>query len=184
MKHRKLINTICVFGGILWANIMILAFCVIVYLLSSQIGPVDSYSQHLEIQAPSGWKTVSIRGSLNDGADIELMNRKNQSYLIAILYDKEDYEYTYDEFASMCFQELEELYDTTITDIYQLQTKKNKDWFYTTLHTTYEGTKLYLRSYVIETENYYVEVLSWATRSHQEYLDEVSDDMVLSIQEI
>ncbi len=138
----------------------------------------DSYNGKFQITANSNWKATS-QGELNENADIEIADDDNQKYLISIMESKEDLDWDYKQYSNYILKQNAEIYETTIEEV---KTTKINDYDidYVELKSSPNGVNIYMRIYVIETKNYYGQILIWTKYSQRNDVKEEFDKIVSS----
>lgn len=149
----------------------------------SKMVDFSSYNDKFTVTASDKWKAVSNKGELNDSADIEISDAKNQKYMIALMESKEDISWSYDEYSEFILNQNSTIYDVTLDDI---KTTKiggyNANWV--EFKTQPSGINIYMRIYVVETENYYGQILIWTKYSSKDDVKEEFDKIVSSFKEV
>lgn len=133
-----------------------------------------SYNDKFTVMVNSGWQEAE-RGTLNTSADIELADFKNEKFFVALMENKEDFNWTYDEYVNNTIEANSSVYPG-ITDSEKNDIKIGEyNCKYVELKVTTEssGINTYMQIYYVETENYYGQLLAWTLYSKKdEYRDE------------
>lgn len=142
-----------------------------------------SYNEKFEVTANSSWKKAATKGELNDSADIEISDAKNQKYMIALMESKEDLTWSYDEYSEFILKQNSTIYGVELKDI---KTTKidGHDVDYVEFMTKPDGINIYMRIYVVETENYYGQILIWTKYSQRDDVKDEFDKIVSSFKEV
>lgn len=133
-----------------------------------------SYNDKFTVMVNSGWQEAE-RGTLNTSADIELADFKNEKFFVALMENKEDFNWTYDEYVNNTIEANSSVYPG-INDAEKNDIKIGEyNCKYVELKVTTEssGINTYMQIYYVETENYYGQLLAWTLYSQKdEYRDE------------
>lgn len=143
---------------------------------------IKSYDESFEITVPSNWNVVDNKGDLNDVANIELSNKRNQKYLIAITESKEDLDMSFEEYQETIFTQHESNYDVKLTNKQDTEINGNKAK-YVEFKTKFKSTNVYMRIYTIESQNYYSQILIWTTYSQKELVQKEFNKIIDSYKE-
>ena len=144
----------------------------------------NSYDSNFTITATSGW-SIPTQGTLNDEADLELVDNNNNKYFVALMEAKEDFDWSYEEYATNMLESNAESYGITIDEI-QTITIDEHECQYIEFKTTTDNTSLnfYTQVYIVETDNYYGQLMTWTIYSQSdEYRDEFIE-MVKTFKEV
>ena len=82
--------------GLMLCTILILTGCSKANTNSNKI-TYNSYNDIFSVEAVNGWQQVE-QGTLNSLADIELADLKNDKYFVALMENKADFEWSYEEY--------------------------------------------------------------------------------------
>lgn len=142
----------------------------------------NSYNEKFQITADSSWKKTS-KGELNDSADIEIADTRNQKYMIVLMESKEDLSWSYEEYSDFILAQNSTIYSVELDDV---KTTKidGYDVDYVEFMTKPDGINIYMRIYVVETENYYGQILIWTKYSQRNDVKDEFDKIISSFKEI
>lgn len=158
--------------GLMLCTILILTGCSKANTNSNKI-TYNSYNDIFSVEAVNGWQQVE-QGTLNSSADIELADLKNDKYFVALMENKADFEWSYEEYINNTIASNASTYN--LTDYEKKDIKiGNYDCKYIEFKSTNNDTEVntYIQIYYVETENYYGQLLTWTLNSKKdEYKDE------------
>lgn len=143
----------------------------------------NSYNNKFSVTASSEWKAVSNKGELNDSADIEIADKDSQKYFIALMESKEDITWDYKEYSNFILQQNSTIYDVTLDDIKTTEID-GYNVEYVEFKTQPNGINIYMRIYVVETKNYYGQILIWTKYSQREEVMDEFDKIVSTFREV
>lgn len=143
----------------------------------------NSYDTNFEITANSNWIDVSDKGELNENANIELYDEKNQKYLIAITESKKDIPWKYDEYRNYILDREAAIYNFDVSNTKNLKLG-DYDINYISFVTDIDSKSFYMSIYVIETKNYYGQIIVWTKSSMKDKVDDEFNEIVKSFREI
>ena len=158
--------------GFLALSVFLLTGCGLINNTEKQT--FNSYNDKFSVMVNNGWQEAE-RGTLNTSADIELADFKNEKFFVALMENKEDFNWTYDEYINNTIEANSNVYPG-ITESPKLDVKIGEyDCKYVEIKVTTEdsGINTYMQIYYVETENYYGQLLVWTLYSKKdEYKDE------------
>lgn len=174
------------YGNIIFFIVMVIVF--ILYFTSGNETKQNdvifkSYNEKFLIKLPYGWIKAKEQ-QLNEEADIEVFNKKKDFYLILLMENKEDLDYTYKTYVEATIEDIKESYDVSIdkTNIYK--NKEDEDRTFYCFDFYHEKVKIYMCDYVVETKSYMGQLIVWTIYSQKEELDEfLKTDIVNEIKE-
>jgi len=130
-----------------------------------------SYDNNFIVEVNKGWTSVE-KGTLNDAADLELIDSENDKYFLVLMESKEDFTWTYEEYRDHMFDANAEIYQTTVENIQDIKVGEYNCNFIE-FDSNLEGIKFYMQIYIVETDNYYGQILTWTLNSKKdEYRNE------------
>lgn len=144
---------------------------------------IKSYDEKFEVTAPDDWTNTLERGELNEAADLEIYNKTDHKYFVALMESKEDITWNFEEYKKFVIEQNEKVYDTTFEEINET-TINGKKANYIEFKTTEGNTNIYMRIYLIETDNYYGQLFIWTVYSKRNDLNQEFNKIVESFKEI
>lgn len=143
-----------------------------------------SYDGIFSIKTPFTWSEVKEKYSLNENAVLELYNEQKNAYLVSVIINKDDVTDTFEQFQKDVFTQKETHYGIKI-DKYNDVVINGYDSKYIEFYNTNEDKiNTYIRSYAIETENYYVQIVMWTLKSNEEKVTKEFDNIISNFKEI
>ncbi len=138
----------------------------------------NSYNNIFSVEVGKGWQQVE-KGTLNSSADIELADLKNDKYFVALMENKADFEWTYEEYMDNTIKSNASTYD--LEDYEEKDIKIGEyDCKYIEFKSTSEtDVNTFIQIYYVETENYYGQLLTWTLNSKK---DEYKDEFISLVQ--
>lgn len=138
----------------------------------------NSYNDLFSVEAGNGWQQVE-KGTLNSSADIELADLKNDKYFVALMENKEDFEWTYDEYIDNTIKSNASTYNFG-----DYEKKDIKIGDYDCKYIEFKSTgdnevNTYIQIYYVETDNYYGQLLTWTLNSKK---DEYREEFIQLVQ--
>ena len=143
----------------------------------------SSYNTTFEITADNTWTEVSDKGTLNEQADIEIFDEKNQKYLIAITDSKKDLPWKYNEYVDYILKKEADVYGFDVKDTKQTKIGEY-DSTYVSFTTDIDGKKFYMNIFVVETKNYYGQIIMWTKASAKENIKDEFIKIVQSFKQV
>jgi len=131
----------------------------------------------------ANWGKNSGEETMNEESDLEACNERKNSYCMALMENKSDFSCTYDEYADVIIENLETGYGVDIGDAKVVDLGNGKMWKSSTFEASVDSINIYMKAYIVETENYYGQLLIWSAKSGQEYIDDISDDIAKTFTE-
>ncbi len=188
MKINKKICIFCI--------IDIFLIISIIFILNKKILPANntnitssditftSYNGIFEITVPNNWRLAEQRGMLNPAADIELINDENLYYLITLMENKKDLNFSYNEYKNSSLKVIEETYNIKIdkNKVKELANNENNIVSYT-FNTTLNEVEICMNIYILGTKNYYGKCLVWSSKTNHNQDINLSS-IIQSIKEI
>lgn len=164
-------------------SILTLTGCSFMDNKETKMTTFKSYDDKFQITVPSDWKKASTKGELNSAADFELYNKVAEKYFLALMESKEDIAYSFEQYKTAILAQNEKVYSTTFDEVKDIKIDEH-DCNYVEFKTQQLGTNIYMRIYVIETDNYYGQLFIWTTYSQKDKLDEEFDKIISSYKEV
>lgn len=155
-------------------------------LKKEEINYVDytSYDKNFTIRTSKDWKTTKERKVLNKDANLELYNDKLNAYLLLVVNSKIDYKKNFNNYKKEVFKQKESFYKIKIKE-YKNISVDNYKWEYIEFNYVNENkVNTYIRSYAIETKNYYGQILVWTIASNKENANSEFDNIINNIREL
>ena len=143
-----------------------------------------SYDGIFSIKAPSTWSEVKEKKSLNANAVIELKNEIRNAYLVAVVTNKLDVTDTFEIFKSDVFTQKQTHYGITISEYKDVVIDGKNAQYIEFYNTNEDSINTYIRSYAIETENYYVQIMIWTLKSNENLVQQEFNNIMESFKEI
>ena len=162
-----------------------LILCTVLFLtgcngtsINSDKTTYNSYNNIFSVEVGKEWQQVE-KGTLNSSADIELADLKNDKYFVALMENKADFEWTYDEYMDNTIKSNASTYD--LEDYEEKDIKIGEyDCKYIEFKSTSEtDVNTFIQIYYVETENYYGQLLTWTLNSKK---DEYKDEFISLVQ--
>ena len=132
-----------------------------------------SYNDKFTVDVNNDWSSVE-KGTLNESADIELADLNDEKYFLALMEEKEDFNWTYEEYRDHMFEVDAKIYGATVNDIQDIKIGEyNCNFIEFNPNLDNSALQFYMQIYIIETDNYYGQLLTWTLNSKKdEYRDE------------
>ena len=143
-----------------------------------------SYDGIFSIKAPSTWSEIKEKKSLNANAVIELKNEIRNAYLVAVVTNKLDVTDTFEIFKSDVFTQKQTHYGITISEYKDVVIGGKNAQYIEFYNTNEDSINTYIRSYAIETENYYVQIMIWTLKSNENLVQPEFNNIMESFKEI
>jgi len=144
----------------------------------------NSYDNIFLVKAPSTWNEVEDKNSLNENAILELHNSKTNAYLVAIVTNKLDVEDSFEIFKKDVFTQKENHYGIKINEYKDVVVDGYNSQYIEFYNTNEDHINTYIRSYAIETKNYYVQIMLWTLKSNEELVGQEFDNIIDNFKEI
>ncbi|MBR4262478.1 MAG: hypothetical protein IKQ35_03860 [Bacilli bacterium] len=143
-----------------------------------------SYDKNFSIRTSKDWKLVDNRKLLNKDANLELYNEKLNAYFLLVVNNKIDYKKNFNNYKAEVFKQKIEQYNIKIKEFKKVNVN-NYNWEYIEFNYTNENAiNTYIRSYAIETKNYYGQILVWTIASNQNEATNEFDNIISKFKEI
>lgn len=143
-----------------------------------------SYDGIFSVKTPSTWTEVKEKYSLNENAVIELHNEEKNAYLVAVVINKVDVTDTFEIFKSDVFTQKETHYNIKISEYKDVAVNGYNSQYIEFYNTNEDSINTYIRSYAIETKNYYAQVMLWTLKSNEELVQKEFDNIITNFKEI
>jgi len=143
----------------------------------------DSYNKLFSINAPGTWKPVEVRNSLNKNAIIELENEDKNSYLVVVVNNKKDLNENFNTYKTKVFSQKESYYKTKISSYHNVVINGYNAQYGIIYYTNENNINTYIRSYAIETKNYYGQIVIWTLASNENSSEKEFDNIINSFKE-
>ncbi len=153
--------------------------------LKEEINYMDytSYDRNFTIRTSKEWKEVKDKYSLNKDAILELYNEKDNAYFLLVINPKLDYKNYYNSYKNEVFKQKEEQYKIKIDEIKKV-TVNDYEWQYIDFNYVNNNINTYIRSYAIETTNYYGQIIMWTVASNEKKLANEFDYLIKNFREV
>lgn len=143
-----------------------------------------SYDGVFSIKTPNTWSEVKNKNSLNANAVIELKNEIRNAYLVAVVTNKLDVTDTFEIFKSDVFTQKQTHYGITISEYKDVVIDGKNAQYIEFYNTNEDSINTYIRSYAIETKNYYVQIMIWTLKSNETLVQEEFKNIMNTFKEI
>jgi hypothetical protein len=143
-----------------------------------------SYDGVFSIKAPNTWSEVKNKNSLNANAVIELKNEIRNAYLVAVVTNKLDVTDTFEIFKSDVFNQKQTHYGITISEYKDVVIDGKNAQYIEFYNTNEDSINTYIRSYAIETKNYYVQIMIWTLKSNENLVQQEFNNIMNTFKEI
>ena len=144
----------------------------------------ESYDKKFNISAPASYKEIEDKLSLNKKAIIELNDENKSSYVLVIVTPKENSNSKFSEYKKDVFKQREEFYDTKITRYKKTTIDEHEAEYAEIYYTSPSSINLYIRSYALETDNYFGQMVLWTLASNEKTLQKEFDKIASSFIEL
>jgi hypothetical protein len=125
---------------------------------------IESTDGLFAMEIPSGW-IQSEEGTLNALSCLEAMNSSGEMYFAAIMEKKTDFDLDLTGYRDLVVSYNEGLSGSSFGDATPTQVGKYSAFSYEFDAASPDGIDMYMRLFVIETENYYGQLYSWTQKS-------------------
>ena len=143
-----------------------------------------SYDNKFSIDAPVQYKEISEKHSLNAKGVIELNNEEKAAYVLVVPTSKVNLKKNFKTFRNESFKQKETFYKTKITN-YEKLTIDDHDAEYGEIYYTSEtGVNTYIRAYVVETDNYFVQMVLWTVADNESLVQDDFDLIASTFREL
>ena len=143
-----------------------------------------SYDGKFNISAPATYKEIDDKLSLNKKAIIELNDEDQSSYVLVIVTPKENSDSGFNEYKKDVFKQRELFFDTEISR-YESTTIDNHEAEYAEIYyTNPSNINLYIRSYALETDNYFGQIVLWTLAANEKNIQEEFNKIASSFIEL
>jgi len=143
-----------------------------------------SYDNLFSINTNESWKQIENKNSLNENAVIEIYNKEKNAYLVVVVNKKEDLNEDFNAYKTKVFKQKESFYKTEIQAYHDVKIDNYNCQYGEIYYTNSDNINTYIRSYAIETKNYYGQIVVWTIKSNQNELKKEFDKVVESFKEI
>lgn len=140
-----------------------------------------TYEDNFKVKVPSTWEEAK-EGDLNSDADMELEGKKIEKYFMILAENKvnfDSFEFWYD----IVLRSNADSYNFE-SDIVKDTKINGYDTKYAEFDTSFNGVRIYMRIYFIQSENYYSQVFMWSTMDQKEKLQDEFDEIINSFEEV
>lgn len=142
-----------------------------------------SYDEKFTIDAPDTYVQVEEKNSLNKKGIIELNDPDKSSYILLVTTSKVNLNKDFNTFKTESFAQKESFYKTKITN-YEKVTIDNHDAEYGEIYyTNSTGINIYIRVYVVESDNYFSQLVMWTVADNEKVVAEEYDKIASSLRE-
>ena len=144
----------------------------------------NSYDKKFNISAPATYKEIDSKHELNKKAIIELNNEDESAYVLVIVTAKEDSDLNFNEYKKEVFKQREEFFDTKISRYKKVTIDGHEAEYAEIYYTNPSSINLYVRSYAIETDNYFGQMVLWTLASNEKSIQDEFDKIASSFIEL
>lgn len=145
--------------------------------------PVRSIDGLFQMTMPKGWE-IAEPGELNEDASIELMNEKSVQFSLAIMEAKADFDTDLLGYGELIHSLLAETQESNLMGEISAQMVNGRQMYYYTLEMIDTGMRFYATTYIIETQNYYGQIVTWSTRSNTDWVVQNAPLFAASVTEV
>lgn len=143
-----------------------------------------SYDGNFSIKTPSTWNEVKDKYTLNENAVLELHNEQKNAYLVSVIINKVDVTDDFEQFKKDVFTQKEVHYGIKIEKYNDIVVNGYNSQYVEFYNTNTDKINTYIRSYAIETKNYYVQIMLWTLKSNEENIKQEFDNIIDNFKEI
>ena len=115
---------------------------------------------------------------------IELNNEDESAYVLVIVTAKEDSDLNFNEYKKEVFKQREEFFDTKISRYKKVTIDGHEAEYAEIYYTNPSSINLYVRSYAIETDNYFGQMVLWTLASNEKSIQDEFDKIASSFIEL
>lgn len=144
----------------------------------------SSYDGRFQIETSKDWVEVETKKSLNKDANMELYNDKYNAYFLLVVNNKVDYKNNFTTYKNEVFQQKVLEYKTKITKYNKVIIDGYNGEYIDIDYINNKGIKTYIRSYAIETKNYYGQIMLWTLSSNKDLIQSEFDDLINNFKKI
>lgn len=143
-----------------------------------------SYDKLFTVKTTEDWTEVEDQKSLNKSADMELYNSNLNAYFLFVPNSKKDYKNSFNNYKNVVFNQKKSEYKANITKYNDVLIDGKTSQYIEFNYVNEKNVNTYIRSYAIETENYYGQIMIWTLASNQEEASEEFTDLVSTFKEL
>lgn len=143
-----------------------------------------SYDEKFNISAPTTYKEIDDKQDLNKKAIIELNDEDKSSYVLVIVTPKENYNSGFSEYKKDVFKQREDFFDTKITRYNKVTIDEHEAEYGEIYYTNPSNINLYIRSYALETDNYFGQMVLWTLAANEKSVQNEFDKIASSFIEL
>ena len=143
-----------------------------------------SYDKLFTVKTTSAWNEVEEQKSLNKSADMELYNPDLNAYFLFVPNSKKDYKNNFNNYKNTVFSQKKSEYKVNITKYNDVLIDGRTSQYIEFNYTNDKNVNTYIRSYAVETENYYGQIMIWTLASNQEKVAEEFTNLVSTFKEL
>ena len=151
--------------------------------IGDEINYAYSYEYDFSIEVLNGFSELP-KGTLNQNASLELVNRYKNTYFMILKENKTDFveDYTYYNYKNFTIDDIYEQYGVSNLD-FETITYSNGFMEKTSFILELNSIRYGMNVYILETENLYARCYTWTVYSNKDYLNNINK-MAMSFKEI
>ncbi len=146
--------------------------------LQEETKTYGSYTGTEHVTFPADWSIYSIKNGLNKNANLEVVSSEKAFVLIS--EDAKNYSYDFNKYISFVYGQNDKLYQRSSDQINVLD--ENGNIRYLDYTADFDGTNVYLRSYVIKGKKYH-QIIMWGLIKDREVIQKEFDSIVKTFSE-
>ena len=143
-----------------------------------------SYDEKFIIVAPSTWKEVTDKNSLNEKAIIELNDEEKCAYVVVVMNSKDNLDDDFSSYKERVFKQKEQYYNTEIKSHEKVVVDGHDAEYGEIYYTDKNQINTYIRAYAIETDNYFGQIVIWTLAANEDLVQKDFDNIISSFKEI
>lgn len=140
-----------------------------------------TYDDNFRVKAPNTWVEAKV-GDLNSEADIELNGKEIEKYFMILAENKVNFD-SFDVWYDIVLKNNANSYgfESSIVKDVKINGYEAK---YAEFDTSFNGIKIYMRIYFVQSENYYSQVFMWSIMEQKDKLQDEFDEIISSFEEV
>lgn len=143
---------------------------------------VKSEDGVFQAEVPTGWE-VAKKGELNKNAQLELSNTRDDSYFMALMEKKSDFNMDLEAYSKLVIDANAKAYNVPTSPERVKTTVGQYNSYLAQFTTSYNSVNFHMWIYAIETDNYYGQLFVWTKDSSSTDMQDELTKIVNSFKE-
>ncbi len=144
----------------------------------------QSYDTLFEIKTPESWKKIENPKTLNKNAYLELYDETKTAYLVVVMNSKKNTSDDFKTYKQKVFNQKVDHYGIKIKEYKDITIDNYPCQYIEFNYTDQDNINTYIRSYAIETKNYYGQIIIWTLAANEDTVQEEFNQIISTYREL